>query len=271
MSEGCSRSPASASRSIHTGPTASMSAAAREAQWISRRTVCAGQATLVQKSSRRVALLGQRLPAGRALRRRDDLDLGPGALGRVQHAGHERDHVARAAHEHGVADPDAARPDHLLVGERRARDGRPAHEHRLELRDRRDLAGLADVPEHVGQHRRLLLRGELEGHRAARGARARAGGGERVAVGKPQDGAVEVVVELVALGLDRADHFLRGGRVVAVAHVGGVEPERLQAVLEVDRRAFGRIQVEGEEVQVALRDRLRDPWPAPSPRRRCGG
>ena len=40
------------SRSIQTGPIASMSAAARDAQWISRRTFCAGQATLVQYSSR---------------------------------------------------------------------------------------------------------------------------------------------------------------------------------------------------------------------------
>ena len=36
--------PASASRSIHTGPIASISAAEREAQWMSLRTVCAGQA-----------------------------------------------------------------------------------------------------------------------------------------------------------------------------------------------------------------------------------
>jgi hypothetical protein len=43
-----SSAPASLSRSIQTGPIASMSAAERDAQWISRRTVCAGQATLVQ-------------------------------------------------------------------------------------------------------------------------------------------------------------------------------------------------------------------------------
>ena len=73
-------------------------------------------------------------------------------------------------------------------------------------------------------------------------------------LGEPQDRAVEVVVELVALRLDLADHRLGGLRVVAVAHVGGVEAERLQPLLEVLRGALGRIQVEREEVQAALRD-----------------
>ena len=189
--------------------------------------------------------------------RRHDLLLGTRSGGGVEHPGHERDHVAGAPHEHGVADPHVARADHLLVGERRARDRRPAHEHRLEHGDRGDLADLADVPQHVGQQRRLLLRGVLEGERAARAARAGARGGVRVAVREPQDRPVEVVVEVVALRLDLRDDRLRGLRVVAVARVGGVEPEPAQRRLEVGLGAVLREQVEGEEAQPPLGDDLR--------------
>ena len=204
-----------------------------------------------------VALLGQRLRARRALARRLDLPLGAGALGGVEHARHERDDVARAAHEHGVADADVAGADDLLVGERRARHRRPAHEHRLEHGDRRDLADLADVPEDVGEQRRLLLGRVLERQRAARAVGARAGRGVGVAVRQAQHRAVEVVVELVALGLDRGDHLLGGGRVVAVAHLRGVEAEGLQGGLEIGVGAVGGVEVEGEEAEVPPGDRLR--------------
>ena len=127
-----------------------MSAAARDAQWISRRTVWAGQATLVQNSSRLLPCSVSGCPHDGHVGGRHDLPLRAGALGLVEHAGDERDHVAGAAHQHRVADPDAARADHLLVGQRRARDRRPAHEHRLQVGDRGDLARLADVPDHVG-------------------------------------------------------------------------------------------------------------------------
>ena len=151
-----------------------MSAAEREAQWIRRRTVWAGQATLVQYSSRLLPCSVSGCAHDGHSRRRHDLALGARALGRVEHAGHERDHVAGAAHQHGVADPHVARADHLLVGERRAGHRRAADEHRLQHRDRRDLADLADVPDDVGEQRRLLLGRELEGERAARAVRARA-------------------------------------------------------------------------------------------------
>ena len=204
-----------------------------------------------------VALLREVLPAARALRRRDDLLLGPGALGGVEHAGHERDHVPGAADEHRVADPHVAGADDLLVGERRARDGRAADEDGLEHGDRRHLADLAHVPDDVGQQRRLLLGGVLERERAARGARAGAGGGVGGPVGQPQDGAVEVVVELVAALLDLADHLLRVLRVAGVAHVGRVEPERLQRGLQVVLDLALRAEVEGEEPQPAALDGLR--------------
>ena len=190
-------------------------------------------------------------------RRRLDLALVARPLRRVEHAGHERDHVAGAAHEHRVADPHVARADHLLVGERGPRDRRAADEHRLEHGDRRHLADLADVPDDVGQHGGLLLGRELVGERAARAVGARAGGGVRVAVGEPEHGAVEVVVEVVALRLDRLDHLLRRGRVLGVAHVGGVEAERLQGLLEVGVRAVRRCRGRTRRSAAALGHRRR--------------
>ena len=194
-----------------------------------------------------VALLGQRLPAGRALGGRDDLALLARPLRRVEHAGHEGDDVAGAAHEDGVADPDVARTDHLLVGERRARDGGAADEHRLEHGDGRDLADLADVPHDVGQHRGLLLGGVLVGERAARAVGARARGCVGVAVGEPQDGAVEVVVQRVPPRLDRGDHLLRLLGSFAVAHGRRLEAERHERRLQVALDAAARVEVEGEE------------------------
>ena len=120
-------------------------------------------------------------------------------------------------------------------------------------RDRCDLAGFADVPDHVHEHGGLLLGGELEGEGAARRTGSRPGRGEGVAVGEPQYGAVEVVVQLVALLLDRGDDVLRRGGVVAVPHVGAGEAHRPQRALEIGVGVVGVAeQVEREELQAAL-------------------
>ena len=235
-----------------------MSAAAREAQWIRRRTVCAGHATFVQYSSRLLPCSVSAVPQDGQPLGRGDIALLAGALRRVEHSGDERDHVARAADEHRVADLDVAGADDLLVGERRARHRRAADEHRLEHGDGRDLADLADVPHHVGEHRGLLLGGELEGERPARGVGARAGGGEGGAVGEPEHGAVEVVVEVVAVLLDAADDLLRLRGVLAARRLRGVEAQLAQRLAEVvGRLAALRVEVEGEESQPPPGDRLR--------------
>ena len=231
-----------------------MSAAARErpVDQAPHRLGRAGDVGAEQLAA--VALLGERLPARRTLRRRGDLALGAGALGRVEHAGHERDDVARAAHEHRVADAHVAGADDLLVGQRRPRHGGAADEDGLEHRGRRDLADLPDVPDDVGEHGGLLLGRELVGQRAARAVGSRARGRVGVAVGEPEHGAVEVVVEVVATGLDRLDRLLGSRRVVAMAHVGSVEAERTQRILDVAMGAVVGVEVEGEEAQAALGD-----------------
>ena len=87
-------------------------------------------------------------PAYRAGRRHDD---GPrifrALIGQI--ARHFRDHVARAAHDHGVADHETLARDFVHVVQRRVAHGDAAHEHRLELGGRRQRAGAADVEDDV--------------------------------------------------------------------------------------------------------------------------
>lgn len=233
-----------------------MSAAARDAQWISRLHGLGRAGNVGAEQFPAVALFGERLLARRARRRGHDLPLRPGAFRLVENARDERDDVARPADQHSVADLDAAGADHLLVGQRRAGDRGPAHEDRLQPRDRGDLAGFADVPDHIGQYGGLLLGGELVRQCPARRTRTGACGGIRGAVGEPEDGAVDVVVQVVALLLDRGDDGLRGGRVGATAHVRGGEAERQQTAAQVGfRTARFSVQVEGEKAQPTLGDR----------------
>ena len=180
-----------------------MSAAAREAQWISRRTVCAGQATLVQKSSRELPCSVSGCPheghsdggtMSRSSPVRLDASSTPATNG-----------ITSPARRTSTVSPilmPRARMTSWLASVARVTVVPPTNTG-SSWATGAILPGLADVPDDVGQHRRLLLGGELERQRAARRVRARAGGGERVAVGEPQHRAVEVVVELVALGLDR--------------------------------------------------------------------
>ncbi len=56
-----------------------------------------------------------------------------------------RNHVARALHDHRVADPHVLARDFLLVVQRRIRDDDAADRDRLELRDRREHARAADL------------------------------------------------------------------------------------------------------------------------------
>ncbi len=84
------------------------------------------------------------------------------------------DHVAGAPHDHGVADPHVLAPHLLVVVQGRVADRRAADEHRLELRDRRQLAGAADLHVDVAHRGQLLLRRVLVGDGPARLARLEA-------------------------------------------------------------------------------------------------
>ena len=226
----------SLSRSIHVGPTASMSAAARDAQWISRRTVWAGHVRrCVQYSSRPLPCSVERLPhdghsAGGSISRSSPVRFDASST-----PGDERDHVAGAAHEHGVADAHVARADHLLVGERRAasrscrrrtpaRAPRPARPCRSCRRPRR-------------RRRRTVVfssAGELERERAARAVRARAG--RRVGVrGRRAAARRRRGRSRARRGSSRSPAIAAtaSSAVSAVGHVGGVEAELVERRLEV--------------------------------------
>ncbi len=79
-----------------------------------------------------------------------------------------RDHVARALHDHGVADAHVLARDLVLVVQRGARNQHAADIHRLQIGDRRERAGAADLDRDVFQHRRRLLGGEFPRGRPAR-------------------------------------------------------------------------------------------------------
>jgi hypothetical protein len=83
------------------------------------------------------------------------------------HAHHLGDHIARAAHDHGVAHAHILAAVLVLVVQRGVGDG-AADEHRLQLGHRRELAGAADLHVDGQQARHLLLRRVLVGHGPAR-------------------------------------------------------------------------------------------------------
>ncbi len=84
------------------------------------------------------------------------------------HTHHFRDHVARAAHDHGVADAHILAPRLVLVVQRRIADRRAADENRLQFRHRRKLAGAPDLDVDAAHHGHLFFRREFVRHRPAR-------------------------------------------------------------------------------------------------------
>ena len=63
----------------------------------------------------------------------------------LQHPHHFRDHVAAALDQNRVADLHAQPLDLILVVQRGARDGHPAHHHGLQMRHGRQCAGAAHL------------------------------------------------------------------------------------------------------------------------------
>ncbi len=182
MSAGDMTMPSAKNASTCFSPKPSMSKALRDTKWRSRSTCCAGQINPpVQRRtaspSSRTAWLPQaghlvgklvRLGALRPLLQHDIDDL--------------RDHVAGALDRHGVADADvraaadriavvADALDVVLVVQRRVLHHHAADGDRLELGDRRQRAGAADLDLDVAQHGRRALGREFVRGRPARAAR----------------------------------------------------------------------------------------------------
>ena len=135
------------------------------------------------------------------------------ALGRFacNHAENLRDDVAGALDDDGVADAHVLARDLVLVVQGGVLHHDAADGDRLELGDRRQRAGAADLDLDVAQDGRRLLGGEFVGDGPARRARDEAEPLLQVEPVELVDDAVDVVVEPGALALDVAvgvEHLL---------------------------------------------------------------
>ena len=125
---------------------------------------------------------------------RESIGLGAAAAcpGRPDHL---RDHVAGALDRHGVADPHTEPLDLILVVQGRVLHDHAADRDRLELGDRRQRAGAADLDLDVADDGRRLLGRELVRDRPARGPRDKAQPLLPVEPVDLVDDAIDVVVE----------------------------------------------------------------------------
>ena len=196
--------PVSGSRWVNSwarcSPRPSMSMAPREAKCSMRPAIWAGQSRLVQK----VSLSPSRRTSGRAADRADrsgTSTLRRPFLAQPEHGADDLgDHVARLAHDDGVARPHVLGRDLVLVVQGGQADGRAR-------RRRRARAGRTAWPSRCArcdtmmsvQQGRALLGRELEGD----GPAGRLGGGAQLAAqGQVVDlhhHAVDLVVEVVAV------------------------------------------------------------------------
>ena len=185
-----------------------------------------------------------------------------------QRRDHLRDHVAGAHHDDLVARPHVLARQVLLVVQGGGGDGDAADVDRLQHREGDEVAGAADVPDHLVHLRRRGRRRELPGDRPARLAADDAQlAPERPLVDLDHD-AVDLVVELVAALLPPAaalDHRLDALVVVGVGvdleatlaqpldllAVGG----EVEALGRADPVAPDRERPFGGEVGVELADR----------------
>jgi hypothetical protein len=178
------------------------------------------------------------------------------------HLDHLGDHVARAAHPHGVADAHVLAVDLVLVVERRAADRDPGDVHRLEHGDRGQLSGAPDLDGDIHDLRDLDPRRELERHRPARRARAHAQQILPVATVDLHDRAVDLVVQPVALLEQLRVVFEHRIEPVAEADVLlDAETPAAQRIehlpLGLERQAIVRGDVVGEEIEPARGGDLR--------------
>ena len=91
------------------------------------------------------------------------------ALGK--HAHHFRDDVARASHDHGIADPHVLALDLVLIVQGGVGHGDPGHPNRLQARDRRQGTGAPDLHVDAAHYAELFLGRKLAGHRPSRSPR----------------------------------------------------------------------------------------------------
>ena len=121
----------------------------------------------------------------------------------LEHDAHKlRDDVARALHHDGVAVAHVLARDFVLVVHRDVLDHDAADGHRLDMRDRRQRAGAADIDLDALDDALGLLGGEFVRDRPARRARDEAEPVLQIEAVDLVDDAVDVVAERGALVLD---------------------------------------------------------------------
>ena len=181
----------------------------------------------------------------------------------IDPADHFGDDIAGAPDDHRVADAHVLAPHLEQVVQRRVRDRRAADEHRLELGDRRQLAGAADLDLDRVQQRRLLLRRVLLRHRPARLARLEAEPLLQRAIVDLVDDAVDVVRQRVAARRDRGVEGDQAGRALdARVHRARRQAHRVERVEQLGLRrrhvpALHVAEAVGEEAERPPRRVLR--------------
>jgi len=122
----------------------------------------------------------------------------------VDHAHDFGNHIARAAHDHGVADAHVQARHLVCIVQRRAGDDDARHLHRPQACHRRRRARAANLDVDRLQHRRLLLRGKLVRDRPARRTRDEAHLALQRVVVELVDDAVDIERQLRAALANRA-------------------------------------------------------------------
>ena len=165
----------------------------------------------------------------------------------VEHRTHDLGNdVARLVHDDGVALAHVLAADLVDVVQRGARDGGAGDRHRIELRDRREHAGAANLDANLAQDGLLFLGRELKGDGPARCASGKAQVELLLEAVDLYDHAVDVVVQVAAM-LERLSAELVGlGRRGAAGHVGvdakagAAQPiEELALAMDVQRVGIG--------------------------------
>ena len=168
---------------------------------------------------------GDRRSADRTRRRQlDDAGVGRPPLG--QHPDHLRNHVTRAPHDHGIADPHVLARELIHVVQGHVAHGDAADEHGLEPRDGRQRPGTPNLELDRADDGRRLLGLELVRDGPAWGA----------------SNVTELALPVDAIHLVYDSVDIVGERVTALGHPGVIGEAALGALH--DRGFRGRAQTE---------------------------
>ena len=236
-----------------------------------------GQAGSMQRVSASPSSLHERCPQRARAHRGERPRLGAVGAQAEDRADHLGDHVAGLAHDDRVAGPHVLQADLVLVVQRRDADRGATDEHRIEHGEGRGPTGATDRHLDVAQQRGALLGRELERDGPARGL---GGDAEELALGQLVDlhhGAVDLVVEVVAVRLPALRVARHVGEGLDLADLGvhrdaelAEEVERVVVARE-RRAALDVAELVGPQRQLAAGGDRADPSGAGCRRPSCAG